>query len=285
MAYTIIFSSAFHPLLNLFCHLVLVCTVGGASRWGISLLVILIIVVVPLHRLTAAAVIGKWSCSQLGVAIYFAIVFVVALVMYAVDMATGMGSQSQSFQFGGRTYTSEGYQASLLSNLVINIISMFLSLGATRIVLNMVDGKEYNIGMLFGGGPYFLKALGAFIFIFIFAVVFFAILITMAAFIPGLGLLLLLIGIGFWVYLSLRYGYYFFAIVDKGMGPMEALQYSSRITTGQRLNLFLLMIVMFVVTLLGLLAFLVGIIFTGAVAMMSWVVAYRWLQHGRRVTE
>ena len=69
------------------------------------------------------------------------------------------------------------------------------------------------------------------------------------------------------------------------MGVLQAFDYSSRITTGQRLNLFILSLVMIAIIIAGFLALIIGLIFAIPVAMLSWVLAYRWLQYGSRVAQ
>jgi uncharacterized membrane protein len=84
------------------------------------------------------------------------------------------------------------------------------------------------------------------------------------------------------IYLALRFGQYLNAIVDRDLGVIDALKYSSRITRGNRLNLFGLGIVAFGIVLAGLLALVFGLIFALPLAWLLGFVAYRWLQYGRK---
>jgi uncharacterized membrane protein len=72
------------------------------------------------------------------------------------------------------------------------------------------------------------------------------------------------------------------AIVDRDMGVMESLSYSSSITTNNRLNLFLLYLLAMAIVIAGMLACGVGLIFAGPVVWLSYMVAYRWMQYGSR---
>jgi uncharacterized membrane protein len=87
------------------------------------------------------------------------------------------------------------------------------------------------------------------------------------------------------IYLALRYGQFMNAIVDRDLGVMDSFAYSSSITTNNKLQLFLLALLCFVVVLAGLIACGVGLIFAGPVAWLSWLAAYRWMQYGRRAFE
>ena len=217
--------------------------------------------------------------------VYVVIMILISVMMAVVDQALGLGGQQQVIEFGGQQFRSEGPQPSMFNQLVVNLVAIFLSIGATRILLNVVDGREFNAGMLFEGGPYFIRALLA------------ALLIVAVAFVSGLIIgvsliiskalvaLLFLAGLIIWTYLWLRYGFYLFAIVDKDLGVIESFQYSSRITTNQRFNLFLLSIVMFFVMLAGFLALVIGLIVAIPAIMLAWAVAFRWMQYGSRVAD
>jgi GYF domain 2 len=151
-----------------------------------------------------------------------------------------------------------------VKTVLTQVISVFLSLGATRIGLNLVSGKEINVGMLFGGGKKLLPALGATVLFALATIVGFALLIV-----PG-------------IYLATRYGLFLTAMVDRDLGVIDSLKYSSSITTNNRLNLFLLSMLGIVIMLAGFLALCVGLFFAIPMMWLSWLVAYRWLQYGHR---
>lgn len=172
----------------------------------------------------------------------------------AVPKPEEFGSPSMNLMFAGLG----------VKTLLTQLLSVFLSLGATRIGLNLVSGKEFNVGMLFGGGKKLLPALGATILFALITIVGFALLIV-----PG-------------VYFALRYGFFLTAMVDRDLGVIDSLKYSSSLTTNNRLNLFLLGLLGIVIMLAGFLALCVGIFFAIPVLWLSWMVAYRWLQYGHR---
>jgi uncharacterized membrane protein len=87
------------------------------------------------------------------------------------------------------------------------------------------------------------------------------------------------------VYLLLRYGQFMSAMVDRNLGVMDSLTYSSSITTNNRLNLFLLGLLAIAIIIAGVLALLVGLIFAYPVVWLSWMVAYRWMQYGHRAAQ
>ncbi len=160
--------------------------------------------------------------------------------------------------------TNAQTQGSPLNIILSQLLSIFLTVGATRIGLNLVSGREISVGMLFAGGKKFLPALGASILYGLMVFVGFILLVV-----PG-------------IYLALRYGQFMVAIVDKDMGVMESLKYSSSLTTNNRLNLLLLGLLHFLVMVAGCLALCVGTLFALPVVWLSAIVAYRWLQYGPR---
>lgn len=168
---------------------------------------------------------------------------------YQVDFSTGF---------------SNNQKGSILNIILRQILGIFLSLGTMRIGLNLVSGREFSIGMLFGGGRKFLPALGASILYWLMI---------------GIGTLFFIVP---GIYLAMRFGQFLTAMVDRDLGVMESFRYSSTITTNNRGNFFLLMLLSVAIVLAGALACCVGLIFAVPVTWLGWIVAYRWMQYGHR---
>jgi hypothetical protein len=194
-------------------------------------------------------------------AIFMGISFVVGLVQGVVGAVSMRGSAS------GDSVNMIVLGANLVGQIVTQVVSVFLGLGLARIGLNLISGKEFSVGMLFGEGHKLLRAIGASILFGLMVMVGVLLLVV-----PG-------------IYLALRYGQFMNAIVDRDLGVMDSFAYSSSITTNNKLQLFLLALLCFVVVLAGLIACGVGLIFAGPVAWLSWLAAYRWMQYGRRAFE
>jgi hypothetical protein len=199
----------------------------------------------------------------------YIIISIIATVAFAgIDSALGFGNTySQSHSGNGFPSTTYSQSGGPVSAIVGNVFSVFLSLGVMRIGLNLASGKQVSVGMLFGEGRKLFTA--------IVATILFGIMIV-AGFI-------LLIVPGF--YLMLRYGQYMGAIVDKDKGILESLSYSSSITTNNRLNLFLLILLSIAIFIAGFLALVVGLVFAYPVIWLSWMVAFRWMQYGHRAVQ
>lgn len=231
--------------------------------------------------------------------ILIAINFAVGAIMAALDQALGLpGAFSsllrdlQSRMSPGSAVTFQDNQASLLNLIVTNLVSTFMSLGAIRIGLNIVDSREFSIGQLLGGSPYFLRAILAALLWSVGIMTIAGIGVLPLAFLhplmPQPAFIALCVGVGALlaaglIYLSLRFGYHTVAIVDRNLGVIDAFRYSSQVTTGNRLRILILLILGAFIMLAGILAFCIGIFFAYPMATLSWIVAYRWMQYGAQV--
>jgi uncharacterized membrane protein len=76
---------------------------------------------------------------------------------------------------------------------------------------------------------------------------------------------------------AIKYLFFSFLVVDKGLNPIEALKQSGRITKGHRWQLLLLALSMALLNLLGTLLVFVGLLFTLPISMLVMTQAYRQL--------
>jgi uncharacterized membrane protein len=126
--------------------------------------------------------------------------------------------------------------------IIIMAIDITVELGLLKIALGFRDDKTPQIEDLFKSYPLLLNYLAASI-IYGLMIAGGFIILSAGPFILGQGagigmiaiaLILILLG----VYLSLKYQFFGYLIVDRGMGPIEALQQSGRLTEGALKNLF-----------------------------------------------
>jgi hypothetical protein len=197
--------------------------------------------------------------------VYMGVTLAASTMLTVIDSALGWGYGETTVVPGPGSAKWEFHQnGSPLHMIASQLLSAFLSLGATRIGLNLVSGKEIQLGMLFGGGK---KLLPAFLATILFGLVF------------VVGLLLLIVP---GIYLAMRYGLFLTAMVDRDLGVIDSFKYSSTLTTGNRMNLFLLALLGLLIMLAGCLALCLGLFFAMPVMWLSWIVAYRWMQYGHR---
>lgn len=97
------------------------------------------------------------------------------------------------------------------------------------------------------------------------------------------GLLVACIGIAAAIgalYIALRYAFVQFAVLD-GAGVIESLHKSTDMTAGVKLRLLLFWLAMLGINLLGLLAFVVGLIVSIPISMLAYAHVYDKLKHHR----
>ena len=146
-------------------------------------------------------------------------------------------------------------------SIVNTVIMLFFNLGMVRIFLNITRGQEADLSMLFGVGRFMLVAIAAQI---LAGIAMFAGFLCFI--IPG-------------IILALGLQFYLYVIVDKNMGPIQALQESWRLTDGHKMTLFFIGLVIGLLGLvllcctfgLGYLAFLPILSLTQAVIYHSLV--------------
>src|SRR5262249_10203656 len=81
------------------------------------------------------------------------------------------------------------------------------------------------------------------------------------------------------IVLAIMFMFVGYLVIDRKMGPVEALRASKRITTGHKWDLLLLMFAVIGINILGILCLLVGLLVTIPITLLSMVHAYRTLEH------
>ncbi len=137
---------------------------------------------------------------------------------------------------------------SLGNSLLQQLVTLFLSLGAIRVFLHVTRGQPAEASMIVGEARSFLPAFGAQL------LIVFAALATMA---PGLGALgaaaagamdmesallvtmanIVVVSIP-WVVVGIGLQFVQYVIVDRGVGPIDAIRESWRLTSGYKLTIF-----------------------------------------------
>ena len=84
------------------------------------------------------------------------------------------------------------------------------------------------------------------------------------------------------IYLTVSWSFAFMLIVDRGIGPWAALEISRRVVTHQWFRMLFLLILGGLLTMLGLFALFIGILFTLPLGIGAMVCAYEELCHPRR---
>ena len=147
----------------------------------------------------------------------------------------------------------------LIVALVFFVLNIIIAMGAIKIALKFHDGQKGRIADLFSCFRLFSKYL-------------------LSSIIYGLivlvGLILLIIPGIIW---AIKFQFFGYFIVDKGLGPIESLKQSAKITKDTKWTLFLFGLLSGLINLLGALLLLVGLFATVPTTMMAKAFVYRKL--------
>jgi uncharacterized membrane protein len=148
----------------------------------------------------------------------------------------------------------------LLIQFVGFLVSMLLALGWIRVSLEVTRGVRPTIGELFrfdGYGPYIGASIA-------FAIGFYVGLILFV--VPG-------------VIFAVVDGFHGFVIAERpGVGVLDSLKESADLTRGHRWQLLGLGIVLLLINFVGVILFVVGLVFTLGIAVIAWAYTYRVLR-------
>lgn len=140
------------------------------------------------------------------------------------------------------------------------VIQLTVSLGIINLVLRIYDKKKTSYSDLFSKFniiiPYFIAS-------FIYG----AIVIV--------GLILLVVPGIIW---AIKFQYFAYFMVDKNLGPIDALKASSKLTEGVRWNLFFLKLVIILINIVGFICLIVGLFITIPLGMLAEGYVFRKLQ-------
>jgi uncharacterized membrane protein len=146
---------------------------------------------------------------------------------------------------------------------VINIIGMFISMiigiSFTKIALSFCDSRKPAFGTLFDFQDCFWRYLGTHA---LYMLIVFG------------GFLLLIVPGIIWL---IKYGMCYYFVIDKGLGPVQALKASGRTTMGVKWELFGFGILCSMIILLGLLCLIVGVFAAYPIVLIANALVYRHL--------
>lgn len=148
---------------------------------------------------------------------------------------------------------------SIIFSVASSVLELIIGMGLIRIALKFTDKIEASFGDLFSCLPLFFKYLFSSI---LYGLIVFA------------GIILLIIPGIIW---GIKFQFYSYFIVDKGLGPIESLKRSSLITKGVKWNLFLFGLLLAGINLLGVLALFIGLFATIPTSMVATAFVYRKL--------
>lgn len=146
-----------------------------------------------------------------------------------------------------------------LGELIIFVISGPITAGTYMYALRLVRGGEADIGEMLRGFQVFGKAFGVFALYAIIVVVGMIFLIV-----PG-------------IYMAIALMPSMFLVLDDDLSVTETLQKAWAMTQGYRGRIFIVGLAVLGLNLLGIVAFLIGVIFTGALSLIIGALLYEEL--------
>lgn len=181
--------------------------------------------------------------------------FIGAMVILAVaNIAVGIVSGAVDSITGGSLE-----EPTVLGNLVSYALGVLISMGMTAFFLASHDNPQgVEFAALWHPDPY-LKFLGA------------SVLASLAV---GIGLVLLIVP---GLIAAVLFMFSSFLVIDRGLGPVDALKASMEMTRGNRWPLFGFILLCLLIILLGALAFGVGLLVAAPIAGIAFAYAYRLL--------
>lgn len=146
-------------------------------------------------------------------------------------------------------------------SIVLSIISIIIGIGFIKMLLRIYNGENPPLKEIFSAYGVFWKYIGA--------------SILYSLIIVG-GLILLIVPGIIW---AIKYSFTPLLVIDRKIGPIEALKESGRITNGSKWKLLGFMIVSGLVVLLGYLVFLVGALVAIPLVTLAWIWVYKKLSN------
>ena len=184
----------------------------------------------------ATIIVGLIIVGVVSATINFAAQLIVGLTAAATSVAVGAGSHRHAPQAIDFMAAPLALALMGVGQLVSLIVSTFFTAGIMNFSLKVARGAPYAFGDIFGGAPFFLSLLAA-------------------NFIMALGIIagsICLIVPG--VILALGLSMSMPLIVDRGLGPIEALKTSWQLTDGNKGNIFIFWLIGFGLSIAGVCA-------------------------------
>lgn len=149
-----------------------------------------------------------------------------------------------------------------IGSLAQIVITGPLAVGLSWYSLCKIRNQEIGVSALFEGFKIFLPALGMYLLIYLFTVLGMIFLI-----IPG-------------IIVSLAFSLSYFLIIDKGMGPWEAMKASFDMTRGFRWRILAIGMLCSLINMLGILCLGVGVLVTMPINMLALAALYQRISTG-----
>lgn len=200
----------------------------------------------PKKFVISEAVQFGWDTTKSNIGFFIGLLIVVGLIEYVPDTIATI-------------IEADAPVLSISIQIASFVLSVIIGMGLIKICLRFCDGEKGEFSDLFSCYPLFFKYLVGSI---------------LYGLIVAVGLILLIIPGIIW---AIKFQFFDYLIVDKGLGPIDALEKSSEITRGVKWDLFLFAILLGIINLMGFLCLLVGLFVTIPITIVAMAFVYREL--------
>ncbi len=157
----------------------------------------------------------NWGTCLLA---YFAVLAVNFLISYGLVFGLMMVGRVMVGPRGGAPF-------SIVGNVIAQLISIWLGIGLMIYMLKVARGEVAEFVDLFSGGPYYVQI---FLALLLFSLIFYVGLIL--CIVPG-------------IILGLMFSQFYYLVLDRGLPVSDAFRTSRELTRGNKLTLFLILLV------------------------------------------
>lgn len=200
----------------------------------------------PKKFVISDAVQFRWDTTKSNIGFFIGLLIVAGLIQYVTDIIAAI-------------IEADAPVLSIIIRIAAFVLSIIIGMGLIKIFLRFCDGEKGEFSDLFSCYPLFFKYLVGSI---------------LYGLIVSVGLILLIIPGIIW---AIKFQFFDYLIVDKGLGPIDALEKSSEITRGVKWDLFIFDMLIGIINLLGFLCLLVGLFVTIPTTMVATAFVYRKL--------
>lgn len=156
---------------------------------------------------------------------------------------------------------------SVILYLTATVLDIVVSLGLLKVSIKFCDGKKAKLDDLLSSFNLVLSYFAA---------------TLVYLFIVAAGMVLLVIPGLVW---SIKYSLFPYFIVDKKLGPIEAIKASGKATIDAKFQLFLFGLLLALINFAGMLAFGIGIFVTIPLSLLAYAYVYRQLSSSGPVSD
>jgi hypothetical protein len=148
----------------------------------------------------------------------------------------------------------------IAASIITAVINLLIGMGVIKITIKLCDREAANYRDLFSSYRLLFNFIAG-------SIIYGAIV--------AVGLALLVIP---GIYFAFKYQFYKYLIIDRGMGPIEAIKKSGILTRGVKVNLVLFWLMLLGINVLGLIALGAGLLASIPISWLANAYVYRRLQ-------